>query len=74
MSIGMIPFKELYGYEAVSFGDLILTNRRVPRERNLVQQSMDILNTLKETCNKLRINKRCMLVIIDMKEHLNLET
>lgn len=37
MSIGMTPFKALYGYEALSFVDLILTDSKVPRARELVQ-------------------------------------
>ena len=29
MSIGMSPFKALYGYEATTFGDLIIQESRV---------------------------------------------
>jgi len=44
----MTPFKELYGYEELSFVDLFLSDNRVPRDRDLIQQSMNILNALKE--------------------------
>lgn len=48
MSIGMTPFKALYGYDAPSFVDLIFTDSRVPIAKEVVQQSKDILETLKE--------------------------
>ncbi|XP_059071493.1 uncharacterized protein LOC131062988 [Cryptomeria japonica] len=48
MSIGMSPFQALYGYEATSFGELITQESKVPRAQDFVQQSMDIMKTLKE--------------------------
>lgn len=48
MSIGMLPFKALYGYEATSLMDLLLTNSRVSRAKDVIQESMDILHSLKE--------------------------
>lgn len=48
LSIGMSPFKVLYGYDATSFVDLIFLDSRVPSARDVVQQSKDILVALKE--------------------------
>ena len=48
MSIGMSPFKELYGYEATTFGDLINQESRVPGAKDFIQQSIDIMKTLKD--------------------------
>ena len=48
MSIRMSPFKALYGYEAPTFADLLPQESRVPRAQEFVQQSTDILKTLKE--------------------------
>ena len=48
MSIGMSPFKALYGYEATTFGDLINQESRVPGAQDFIQQSIDIMKSLKE--------------------------
>lgn len=48
MSIGMSPFKALYGYDATSFVDLILTRSRAPSAKDFIQQSNNILEALKE--------------------------
>ena len=48
MSIGMSPFKALYGYEAPTFADLLPQESRVPSTQEFIQQSTDILKTLKE--------------------------
>lgn len=48
MSIQMSPFKALYGYEPTSFGSLITPESQVPRARDFIQESMDILRTLKD--------------------------
>ena len=48
MSIRMTPFMALYGYEAPSFMDLVLGDSRVPKAKNLLQDSQDILKVLKE--------------------------
>ncbi|KAH9313298.1 hypothetical protein KI387_028333, partial [Taxus chinensis] len=48
MSIGMSSFKALYGYDANSFIDVMMTDNRVPSAQELVQQSMDIVKSLKE--------------------------
>lgn len=48
MSIKMTRFMALYGYEAPSFMDLVLGDSRVPKEKNFLQDSQDILRVLKE--------------------------
>ena len=48
MSIRMTPFMALYSYEALSFMDLVLGDSRVPKAKNLLQDSQDILKVLKE--------------------------
>ena len=48
MSIGMSPFKTLYGYEATTFGDLIIQESRVPGAKDFIQQSIHIMKTLKD--------------------------
>lgn len=48
MSIGMSPFKALYGYDVLSFFDLAFEHSNVPRNRDWLQESQDILSALKE--------------------------
>lgn len=48
MSIGMIPFKAFYDYHANSFLNLIFSDGRVPKENDMVKQSKDIMEALKE--------------------------
>ena len=48
MSIKMTPFKAMYGYEALSFADLIFGESRAPKEKDWVQDSQDILKVLKK--------------------------
>ena len=47
MSIGMIPFKALYSYEATTFGDLINQESKVPRAEDFIQQNIDIMKRIK---------------------------
>jgi hypothetical protein len=48
MSIGMSPFRELYVYDAPSFGDLTFGERRSPKSKDWLQESQDTLRVLKE--------------------------
>ena len=48
MSIRMTPFKDLYGYEALKFANLVFRNNREPKERDWVQDSQYILKVVKE--------------------------
>ena len=61
MSIQMSPFMALYGYEAPNFMDgyeapnfmdLLLSDNRVPSAGNLLQESQDIVKTLKDNIMK----------------------
>jgi hypothetical protein len=52
MSIQMSPFMALYGYEAPSFMDLLLSDSRVPSAGDLLQESQDIVKALKENITK----------------------
>ena len=48
MSIGMSPFRALYGYEVLSFVDLAFDDSKVPRAKETVQSYQDILKALKD--------------------------
>jgi hypothetical protein len=48
MSIGMTPFRALYGYEAMTFADVVFGDSRAPKVRDWIQDSHDILRALKE--------------------------
>lgn len=52
MSIQMTPFTALYGYEPPSFIDLLLSDSRVPSAKDMLQESQDIVKTLKENIAK----------------------
>ena len=47
ISIGMPPFHDLYGYDALSFVDLVLLDSRVPTTSDFFKQSQDIIRSLK---------------------------
>jgi hypothetical protein len=48
MSIGMTPFRALYGYEAMTFADVVFGDSRAPKAKDWIQDSQDILRALKE--------------------------
>jgi len=48
MSIGMTPFCALYGYDSLSFVDLVLSNSRVLAKSDFFKQSQDIIRSLKD--------------------------
>ena len=48
ISIGMSPFRELYGYDASTFADLIFGDSRAPKAKDWIQESQDILKVLKD--------------------------
>ena len=48
MSIGMSPFRELYGYDALKFYDMIFGDSRAPKAKYLVEESQEILKLLKD--------------------------
>ena len=47
MSIGMSPFKALYGYEAPTYVDQIFGESRAPKSKDWIQESQYILKALK---------------------------
>ena len=48
ISIGMTPFWALYGYEALSFSDVMFGVSKAPREKEWIQENQDILRALKD--------------------------
>ena len=48
MSIGMSPFRELYGYDALTFSDMIFGDSRAPKAKDCVEESQEILKLLKD--------------------------
>jgi transposase InsO family protein len=48
MSIRMSPFRALYRYDAPSFIDVVFGDKRVPRAKDLVEESQRILQSAKE--------------------------
>ena len=52
MTIQMSPFMALYGYEAPSFLDLLLSDSRVPSAGGWLQESHDTMRALKENIAK----------------------
>lgn len=52
MSIGMPPFKALYGYEPSSFVDRALGDSRAPMAKDWLQESSDIRTSLKDNLQR----------------------
>jgi hypothetical protein len=48
MSIGMSPFRALYGYNAPSFVETVFGDSRVPGAKDWVEESQRILRAVKE--------------------------
>ena len=48
MSIGMSPFKELYGYDALTFVEMIFGDSRAPKAKYWVEESHESLNLLED--------------------------
>ena len=48
MSIGMSPFRALYGYDAPSFVEMAFGESRAPKAKDWIQESQDILKALKD--------------------------
>ncbi|XP_059070744.1 uncharacterized protein LOC131860362 [Cryptomeria japonica] len=60
----MSPFMALYGYEAPSFADLMIGDRKAPQARDMVQQCQDILKALK---NNLHIVRNQQKLYVDQQ-------
>ena len=48
MSIGMTPFRALYGYDALAFADVMFGASKDTRAKEWVQDVQDILQALKD--------------------------
>jgi hypothetical protein len=48
MSIGMTPFRALYGYDAPTLVDLVFGESRAPKAKDWITESQEILKLLKE--------------------------
>jgi hypothetical protein len=48
MSIGMTPFRALYGYDPPTLVDLVFGERRAPKAKDWIIESQEILKLLKE--------------------------
>ena len=48
MSIKMLPFKELYGYDAPTFVDTVFRDNRLPVAKDCVEETQRILWAVKE--------------------------
>jgi hypothetical protein len=48
MSIGMTPFRALYGYDAPTFIDLVFEDSRAPKAKDWIVEIQEILKVLKE--------------------------
>ena len=44
----MSPFRALYGYDALSFSDVIFGASKDPRAKEWIQENQDILRALKD--------------------------
>jgi len=48
MSIGMTPFRALYGYDASSFADIVFGDNRAPKAKDWILESQYIIKGLKD--------------------------
>jgi hypothetical protein len=48
MSIGMSPFRALYGYDSLTFMEIAFGDSRAPMAKEWIQESQDILRELKD--------------------------
>ena len=52
MSIQMTPFRALYGYNALSFIDLLTSDVGVPHARDFLQERKYIIDSLRDNISK----------------------
>lgn len=57
LTIHMTPFMALYGYGAPSFLDLLMSDSRVPSAGKVLQESQDIMRSLRENFQKAEIQQ-----------------
>ena len=58
MSIGMYPFRELYGYDALTFYDMVFGDSIAPKSKYWVEEIQEILNLLKDTLQVAQNKKK----------------
>jgi hypothetical protein len=58
MSIGMTPFKALYGYDAPTLIDLVFGDSRTPKAKDWIIESLEILKVLKENLQMAHNRKK----------------
>ena len=73
MTIGMTPFRALYGYDASTFADRIFDYSRAPKAKEWIQEGQDILKILRENIQAAR-NQQKIYVDRHKVEFLRWET
>ena len=58
MSIRMIPFKALYGYDTPSFMDFAFGESQAPKAKDWLQDSQEFLRVLKENLQDAQNQKK----------------
>ena len=48
MSIGMFPFKEIYGYDESTFIEHIFCDSKAPKDKDWIEESQETLKVLKD--------------------------
>jgi len=68
MSIGMTPFRALYGYDALSLAEVIFGDIRAPKAKDWIQETQDILRMLHENIQMAQ-NQQKMYANRNRAEH-----
>jgi hypothetical protein len=68
MSIGITPFRALYGYDAPTLIDLVFGERRAPKAKDWITESQEILKFLKESLQTTH-NRQKMSAYMHRIEH-----
>jgi hypothetical protein len=56
MSIGMSLFKELYGFDSLTFMEIAFGDSRAPMAKQWIQESQDVLRELKDHLQRAQTN------------------
>ena len=72
MSIGMPTFKALYGYNALTFVEMIFGDSRAPKTKYWVEESQVILNILKDNLQVAQNQQNNMQIDIEKKRNFRL--
>ena len=68
MSIGMYPFKEIYGYDASNFIDHIFGDSISPKDKDWIEESKEILKVLRDNCRLLKTSIKNMHTNIEWRD------